>query len=74
MYKVGMKMATHLDKYVENRITTFEKKKFSKVLDTKESTIGRLLFYYPASNDKDSDWCGWHNDHSAITCLTPAIF
>ena len=37
--------------------------------------VARLLHYYPLDDDnKDSSWCGWHNDNSVITALAPAAY
>lgn len=50
---------------------------------------GRLLYYFSSSssssntdtgidtdtnNDSVDSWCGWHNDHSSLTALTPALY
>ena len=43
---------------------------------------GRLLHYYPpgelnqqeSEGSESSSWCGWHNDHGALTALTSAMF
>ncbi len=41
---------------------------------------GRLLHYYPPrellkpQEGTSSSWCGWHNDHGALTGLTSAMF
>lgn len=45
--------------------------------------MGRLLHYFAHPMEEEdvekkwegeSDWCGWHNDHSALTGLTSAIY
>lgn len=38
---------------------------------------GRLLHYFPVSEDIDTSnmkWCGWHNDHGTITGLCSAMY
>lgn len=47
---------------------------------------GRLLYYFaaesqglipndtPVTSATVDSWCGWHNDHSSLTALTPALF
>ena len=38
------------------------------------SHVHRLLHYHHNTPEhKYDDWCGWHNDHGAITVLTPAM-
>jgi isopenicillin N synthase-like dioxygenase len=47
---------------------------------------GRLLYYFSSNSSSAADitsdttdtsvdnWCGWHNDHSSLTALTPALY
>ena len=38
---------------------------------------GRLLHYFPVSEEVDTSdmkWCGWHNDHGTITGLCSAMY
>lgn len=37
---------------------------------------GRILHYYPyeTKGELEDDWCGWHNDHGALTALTSALY
>lgn len=72
-YDAGLQMVKHLDKFVEKRIESYPKSHLMNHL-SEDSTVGRLLFYYPAEDGQDANWCGWHNDHSCITCLSSAIF
>ncbi len=50
----------------------------SRVIGTSGSHKGRMLYYFPTSGPQDRDsegqWCGWHCDHSTLTCLTKAIY
>ena len=48
-----------------------------------EQHIGRLLHYFPydvkengydVKKNLQADWCGWHNDHGALTALTSAMY
>lgn len=37
----------------------------------------RLLHYFPINEDGErvvDSWCGWHNDHSALTGLVPNMY
>jgi isopenicillin N synthase-like dioxygenase len=40
------------------------------------SHIGRLLHYFPfdVKENVQDDWCGWHNDHGALTALTSSMY
>ncbi|CAN0374565.1 unnamed protein product, partial [Ectocarpus sp. 13 AM-2016] len=64
--------------YVAKVHPGYEKGKMSRIVSTSRCPKGRLLYYFPRSSppegtsggDDDrafSDWCGWHNDHSALT-------
>lgn len=36
-----------------------------------------MLHYFPyskVSKSTEADWCGWHNDHGALTALTSAMY
>jgi hypothetical protein len=35
-----------------------------------------MLHYFPFTQKGtgDGDWCGWHNDHGALTALTSAMY
>jgi hypothetical protein len=35
-----------------------------------------MLHYYPfeEKGSTQDDWCGWHNDHGALTALTSAMY
>ena len=35
-----------------------------------------MLHYFPFTKKGtgDGDWCGWHNDHGALTALTSAMY
>ena len=38
--------------------------------------MGRLLHYFPFDKKEniEDDWCGWHNDHSALTSLISSMY
>ena len=76
MFKVGLQMSKKIDKYIKNKCPSYEDNKISNLLGSDDvQAVGRLLYYYPSFNSDDgTNWCGWHNDHCALTCLTPAIF
>jgi len=81
--KVGLLLAKKCDQYVESKFgSKYKKGCFAQVIENSRTCKARLLHYYPLPEDDlntpgsrpvDS-WCGWHNDHSALTGLCPAMF
>lgn len=81
-------VAKHLDKFVTKRCPAFEAGKFERIITQTSQYCGRLLHYFPSTEkpkeeevDKEKDpnnlegsWCGWHNDHSALTGLCSAMY
>ncbi|OQR82224.1 hypothetical protein THRCLA_11041 [Thraustotheca clavata] len=84
----GLLVAQQCDKYVESKCPTYEAGKLYRIIKQSRSCVGRLLHYFAmAQKDLDkmpaptdcieedfSSWCGWHNDHSALTGLVQALF
>jgi isopenicillin N synthase-like dioxygenase len=80
-------LAKQLDKFVTKRCSTLEAGKFERIIKETSQYCGRLLHYFPStekpkeetvegkeSNDLEGNWCGWHNDHSALTGLCSAMY
>lgn len=46
------------------------------IISEGNSHLARLLHYFPSSDVKSvsDDWCGWHNDHGALTGLASAVY
>jgi len=52
------------------------------VIENSRTCKARLLHYFPLPEDDPKtpgtraidSWCGWHNDHSALTGLCPAMY
>lgn len=50
---------------------------FKDIVKQSNHNVGRLLHYFERGNNKiskDDNWCGWHNDHGALTGLVSALF
>ncbi|CAK4127404.1 unnamed protein product [Aphanomyces euteiches] len=83
----GLLIASECDKYVQSKCPTYEAGKLHNRITNSRVPCGRLLHYFAldpnqvqkASTDQVteadfSNWCGWHNDHSALTGLVQALF
>lgn len=83
---VGTELAYHIDKFVEQKESKYEKGKLVRVIKEADNVIGRLLHYFPSklslkkiilSGDKTEEedpWCGLHNDSGSLTGLCPAMY
>jgi len=76
MIKVGGLVAKHIDIYTRSRIPSYPENQLSQVIAEGTGHVGRLLHYYPFNEklEVEDDWCGWHNDHGALTALTSCIY
>ncbi|GAB9463486.1 Elongation of very long chain fatty acids protein 2 [Globisporangium polare] len=82
----GILVAHQCDKFVESKSAEYERGKLHRIISTVKCSKARLLHYYALSEEaithqqqaqtlEDSfSWCGWHNDHGALTGLVQAIF
>lgn len=82
----GILVAHQCDKFVESKSAEYERGKLHRIISTVKCSKARLLHYYALSEEaithqqqaqtlEDSFlWCGWHNDHGALTGLVQAIF
>jgi isopenicillin N synthase-like dioxygenase len=47
----------------------------NSIIAESRTTKARLLNYFPQSQaTAEREWCGWHNDHGALTALTTAMY
>jgi len=78
LVEVGILLAHHCDKYVESKFgNNYTKGTYEKVIQESKTCKARVLHYFPIKTDRTRDidsWCGWHNDHSALTGLCPAMY
>jgi isopenicillin N synthase-like dioxygenase len=76
-------LSKHIDSYLHKQVPNIEPHKFEKMTRDTTQFMGRLLHYFPVESTDNSqtvvkgdeaNWCGWHNDHGALTGLTSAIY
>jgi hypothetical protein len=72
MVDTGALLGYHIDKYIHSKCKEYELGKLYRFIRTGDSHTGRLLHYFDGPNT--DEWCGWHNDHSALTALTCPIY
>jgi len=73
----GTLLAHHVDKYVKSKLGDRYRPQLENVIKTTRTTKARLLHYFPIPSEgarEVDSWCGWHNDHSALTGLVPNMF
>ncbi|KAE9025747.1 hypothetical protein PR003_g11604 [Phytophthora rubi] len=82
----GVLVAHQCDKLVESKCPGYERGKLHRIISTGKCSKARLLHYFALSEEQiaaqneatsleDSfAWCGWHNDHGALTGLVQAMF
>lgn len=84
---VGTRLAMHCDAYVHRRNPEYARDTLTRVVLGSRTAKSRLLYYYPTADDEGavgtsgevteadfSNWCGWHNDHGALTGLAQGMF
>ncbi len=77
---VGHLIAKQCDQYVSSRCSTYTPNLLEGIVANSICCKARLLHYFPqtvatveshSTDETDtqnfSSWCGWHNDHSALT-------
>ena len=72
MVDVGAMLGYHIDKYIYKINQNYEMGKLFRFIKQGDQHTGRLLHYYSSSSEQE--WCGWHNDHSALTSLTTPLY
>lgn len=70
-YEAAKPLVRHLDAFVASRVTNYSDALYKSIFTESRLTLGRLLHYYAG---KEDSWCGWHNDNSAVTVLTPEMW
>jgi len=74
---VGALLGHHVDKYAKSKLGDKYQSSLEQIIKTTRTTKSRLLHYFPIPSEGPRDvdsWCGWHNDHSALTGLVPNMF
>ncbi|TMW55121.1 hypothetical protein Poli38472_013883 [Pythium oligandrum] len=82
----GKLVAYQCDRFVESKSPEYEQGKLRRIISTGRCAKARLLHYFALSEaditkqqnaktlEESFSWCGWHNDHGALTGLVQAIF
>jgi isopenicillin N synthase-like dioxygenase len=82
----GVLVARQCDAFIERKTPAYERGKLHRIISTGRCAKARLLHYFAvseadiarqreaASLEESFTWCGWHNDHGALTGLVQAIF
>ncbi|KAL4469872.1 hypothetical protein ABPG72_011093 [Tetrahymena utriculariae] len=72
----GTLLSFHIDEYVHSVQPTYKQGTLESIVSESKTHLARLLHYFPSNESKvvDDDWCGWHNDHGALTGLCSAIY
>lgn len=78
---VGALVGKQMDKFVVAQCPGYKADTLTDILENSTVPKGRLLHYFPQDVQEKaeqaaaaSSWCGWHNDHGALTGLTSAMF
>jgi len=78
MVTIGTFLAQHCDKFIKSKFAdNYKTGTFEKVIRESRTCKARLLHYFPIKTNEYREydsWCGWHNDHSALTGLCPSMF
>lgn len=76
MRNIGIILSDLIDNFIKGEYSSYSVNMGDVIRDSDTNT-GRLLHYYPRGENtvKPGEmWCGWHNDHGALTSLCSAIF
>eukprot|EP01112_Ceratiomyxa_fruticulosa_P007791 TRINITY_DN2025_c0_g1_i1.p1 TRINITY_DN2025_c0_g1~~TRINITY_DN2025_c0_g1_i1.p1 ORF type:complete len:358 (+),score=72.30 TRINITY_DN2025_c0_g1_i1:111-1184(+) len=75
---VGLLVAMQCDRYVASKFPGYPANQLADVIKNSRTCKARLLQYFAINEDQTErthdSWCGWHNDHSALTGLCPAMY
>ena len=74
---VGALVARLCDSYVKIVRPSYQENRLENIVVNSEAHKARLLHYSPTTLQKPGytpNWCGWHNDHGAITGLVSNMF
>ena len=76
--EVGLDMCQAFDKYLHHLTGgQHELGRFYDMISSSVSYLGRMLHYFPVQpevNSKLDGLCGWHVDHSCITCVLSPLY
>ncbi|EGR33191.1 hypothetical protein IMG5_206851, partial [Ichthyophthirius multifiliis] len=74
--ETGSLLSHHIDKYVNSVQANYKIGTLEDIVKNGQQPLARLLHYFASNKQKniDDDWCGWHNDHAALTGLCGAIY
>lgn len=72
----GALLSYHIDAYVHSVQPNYKLGTLENIVSSSTSHLARLLHYFASNEPKTAtdDWCGWHNDHGALTGLCSAIY
>lgn len=76
MIKTGGLLAQQIDAAAKKMVKNYRKDHLTQTIHEGRQHVGRMLHYFPFSQkgSSEADWCGWHNDHGALTALTSAMY
>lgn len=76
MIKTGGLLAQQIDAAAKKKVKNYQKDHLTRIIQEGQQHVGRMLHYFPFSQKgaAEGDWCGWHNDHGALTGLTSAMY
>ncbi|EGG22113.1 hypothetical protein DFA_02003 [Cavenderia fasciculata] len=78
MVNVGELVAEQCDMFTSTKVQGYEKDTLKNIINQSKTCKARLLYYFPIDHDETErtrdSWCGWHNDHSSLTGLCPAMY
>ena len=85
MHDVVILLAKHIDTMAEGRVKGYTKHLLYDAMRSTEKAKGRLLYYYPLEEKKESNgnatgkckedsWIGWHNDSGFLTSLAGDMY
>ncbi|DBA03215.1 TPA: hypothetical protein N0F65_003935 [Lagenidium giganteum] len=82
----GILVAHQCDRFVEAQCPDYESGKLHRIISQGKCSKARLLHYFALEQEdiertraaktleEAFSWCGWHNDHGALTGLVQAVF
>ncbi|KAL6059776.1 Nudix hydrolase 20 [Balamuthia mandrillaris] len=78
MVQVGELVAEQCDRHVKTQSPTYGDNVLQDIIKESRTCKARLLHYFAVDEDQTprtrDSWCGWHNDHGALTALCPAAY
>ena len=74
--EISFMMYDIIDNYIKS-INPDYNLTYKNLIDVSDHNVGRILHYFPRGNSdlsSNNNWCGWHNDHGALTGLVSAMY